>query len=84
MELKTLKDLDLEGYPDHRTKAILRQEAREWIKFLESNKTKCEDGCPFDDVECYLSCGDFPAFIKMFFNITEEDLKASQSKSVKE
>ena len=62
-ELKTLKDLsdisDKNGIEYLPSLEILKQEVVKWIK--------CEDGNATTDVT--------DAWIKHFFNITEEDLK---------
>ncbi len=68
-KLKTLKDLDLDEYPDHRTKSILKQEAIKWVKKLREERKILYDLSTVTDNEGK------QAVMIAFFDITEEDLK---------
>ncbi len=80
MKPKTLKDLELDEYPDHRTKAIIKAEAIKWVKEFQKERTDAISEM-FDNVDKY---GIYPTtkffnriddFWKEKFNITEADLK---------
>ena len=85
-ELKTLKDLELEKYPEESdmcSKEMLKQEAIKWIKkleFINDNWVEHsqdiaigEHTFDFYCCDCYTS--EVQTWICDFFNITEEDLK---------
>ena len=70
-ELKTLKDINGEGYGSVKrcSHQELKAEAVEWVKLCEQEKLRAFNSC---DEQCINSQ---IAWIKHFFNLTEEDLK---------
>ncbi|MEK0338015.1 MAG: hypothetical protein QQN41_11335 [Nitrosopumilus sp.] len=82
-KLKTLKDLEQNTQISHRFRYVcvddLRQEAIKWVKRIydgdgcEKCPVEClmRDGCPAGDLHGCGACH----IMKLFFNITEEDLK---------
>jgi len=72
-ELKTLKELDLDEYPDHRVKAMLREEAINWCKFGKQQIFD-EAGQNGANENIIRLKGGIDSF-KRFFEITEGDLK---------
>ena len=73
MKLKTLKDFDFdEEYIEKGIKAqdLIKAEAVKWVKHIQKHLDETKLPQPIR----LLEEGQLP-FIKMFFNITEEDLK---------
>jgi len=65
--MKTIKDLDLDEYPDHRVKYILKQAAREWIDKLEETIE-----IPSIDPHLEIVTKEKIRWIKHFFNLNDE------------
>jgi DNA replication initiation complex subunit (GINS family) len=78
--MKTLKELHTEAgkFEDSDVddfKKVLRKEAIEWIKFLQDEYyNKNLEGIKAQAYNEISDPTDVPSFIKLFFNITEEEL----------
>ncbi|NGX33634.1 MAG: hypothetical protein K1060chlam4_01705 [Candidatus Anoxychlamydiales bacterium] len=75
-KLKTLKDIDLkaEKMSEVLTVYILRQEAIKWVKAYSSGATVVDIDDGSDD-KFIISFETAVRILRLFFNITEEDLR---------
>jgi hypothetical protein len=78
-ELKTLKDLEEElkekYYDVPYSTELIRQEAIKWIKELDSKAVKLKLTMNGGDLNTGTNLAFTRGWIKMFFNITDEELK---------